>query len=104
VHRDVKPGNIFIRSDGVVKLADFGVARLSHTPQLTRPRGAIGTLHMVTEQAGGEPVGSASDMYALGSTLYELLIGTHRLPMTRPRRGSMHTSVRLPCLCGVCGP
>jgi serine/threonine protein kinase len=79
VHRDVKPENIAIRRDGVVKVLDFGVSALSGdgdaTDPIRRPGSLVGTLHYLSpEQVRGEPViDSRSDIYSLGVVLYEML-------------------------------
>jgi eukaryotic-like serine/threonine-protein kinase len=85
VHRDLKPSNVLVRSDGEVKLLDFGIAKLladEATPgaatQLTLDGGSAMTpLFAAPEQVTGGPVTTATDVYALGSLLYLLLTGKH---------------------------
>src|SRR5215207_8083279 len=80
VHRDVKPGNLLIRrSDGAVKITDFGIARAADAVPLTQNGMVVGTAQYFSpEQAEGRPVGPASDVYSLGVVAYECLAG--RLP------------------------
>ncbi len=80
IHRDVKPQNLLVRSsDGVVKLADFGVARALGAAQMTAAGITYGTAHyMAPEQASGGTIGPAADLYSVGIVLFELLSG--RLP------------------------
>jgi eukaryotic-like serine/threonine-protein kinase len=76
VHRDVKPQNLLLRDDGVLKVADFGIARAAETTALTQVGTVLGTAaYLSPEQALGEQVTPATDVYALGSVLYELLAG-----------------------------
>ena len=78
VHRDVKPGNIMLLDDGGVKLADFGIAKSVQdaTAGLTQTGQIIGTAkYLSPEQVDGKPAAPASDVYALGCVLYEMLTG-----------------------------
>src|SRR5918996_2433309 len=76
VHRDIKPGNLLVRGDGVVKVADFGIARAAETTKLTQIGSVLGTAaYLSPEQAAGEEVTAAADIYSLGCVLYEALTG-----------------------------
>ena len=76
VHRDVKPQNVLIAPDGRVKVTDFGIARALELEGLTRTGTVLGTSEYIApEQARGELVGPATDIYALGVVLFELLAG-----------------------------
>src|SRR5262245_40015410 len=76
VHRDIKPANILLYDDKNVKLADFGIARLFGTNQLTTAGGVLGTAdYMSPEQADGRPVTARCDQYSLGGVMYALLTG-----------------------------
>jgi beta-lactam-binding protein with PASTA domain len=77
VHRDVKPGNILIASDGQVKVTDFGIAQaMSVEDQLAEEGSVMGTAtYFSPEQAEGAPVDGRSDIYSLGIVLYEMLAG-----------------------------
>ncbi|MEW6486366.1 MAG: serine/threonine-protein kinase [Thermodesulfobacteriota bacterium] len=78
VHRDVKPGNILIRSDGRIKITDFGIARIeSLAPgDRTEVGQILGTpSYMSPEQVAGQPVDARSDLFSLGIILYELATG-----------------------------
>lgn len=79
VHRDVKPQNIMLLENGTIKVADFGIARFSHSETRTMTEKAIGSVHYISpEQAKGELTDEKADIYSVGIVLYEMLTG--RLP------------------------
>ena len=78
VHRDIKPANLLLAQDGTVKIADFGIARVldDEAAALTLTGQVMGTsLYLAPERVLGRPAERASDVYALGCVLYELLTG-----------------------------
>lgn len=76
IHRDIKPHNILVTKRGIVKVADFGIAQAISKKTLTFARDLVGTVHYISpEQAKGEPVTPATDIYSLGCVLYEMLTG-----------------------------
>ena len=75
IHRDIKPHNIMILKDGSVKVADFGIARIT-SAQSTLTREALGSVHYISpEQARGSRVDKRTDIYSLGVVMYEMLTG-----------------------------
>jgi len=77
IHRDIKPGNIMITPAGQVKVADFGIARMTTTAETVAQTAAVlGTAsYLSPEQAQGQPVDGRSDIYSLGCVLYEMVTG-----------------------------
>jgi len=76
VHRDIKAQNLLPTPEGTLKIADFGIARSLDGTQLTEAGTVLGTAaYVAPEQAAGDPVTPAADIYALGAVLYELLTG-----------------------------
>lgn len=76
VHRDVKPQNIMLLENGTIKVADFGIARFSHSETRTMTEKAIGSVHYISpEQAKGELTDEKADIYSVGIVLYEMLTG-----------------------------
>lgn len=101
VHRDLKPENVMIRPDGIVKILDFGLAKLSesrtiatdpHAPQITDPGTVMGTAgYMSPEQARGMEIDSRTDIFNLGVLLYEML--TARAPFEGWSTGAMIVAI-----------
>lgn len=90
VHRDIKPGNMLITANGIVKITDFGIAKAAAAVPLTRTGMVVGTAQYVSpEQAQGKEVTAASDIYSLGVVGYEMMAGR------RPFTGDSSVSVAI---------
>jgi predicted ATPase/class 3 adenylate cyclase len=76
IHRDIKPGNVYLDPDGTAKVGDFGLALVVDRSRLTEEGMIVGTVaYMSPEQAMGRPVDPRSDLYSLGAMLYEMVTG-----------------------------
>ena len=76
IHRDIKPQNIMLLKNGVIKVTDFGIAKLPNTETVTMTDKAIGTVYYISpEQASGRLIDPRSDLYSLGAMLYEMVTG-----------------------------
>ncbi|HEY0659287.1 MAG TPA: protein kinase [Pyrinomonadaceae bacterium] len=107
VHRDVKPENVMIRRDGIVKVLDFGIAKfvapladavdsegetMAKILTQTKPETIIGTLHyMSPEQVRGQKLDGRSDIFSLGVVLYEMLTG--KVPFNKPTSGDVIAAI-----------
>ncbi len=81
VHRDIKPQNIMLLKSGIIKVTDFGIAKLPNAETVTMTDKAIGTVYYISpEQASGQPIDNRSDLYSLGVMMYEMATG--ELPFT----------------------
>lgn len=79
IHRDIKPQNILLLSNGTIKVTDFGIARFSYSDTKTMTDSAIGSVHYISpEQARGLSIDERTDIYSIGVVMYEMLTG--RLP------------------------
>ncbi len=106
VHRDIKPANILIRSDGRVKITDFGIARAADAGALTQTGTMLGTVqYMAPEQLKGQTATRASDLYALGVVIYLCLSGRTPFPHAEPMTVAMsHLNEEVPPLPSTAPP
>lgn len=81
VHRDIKPGNIMVDSEGRAKVMDFGIAKLKGEQNITKASGTVGTIaYMAPEQMQGLEVDHRADIFSFGMVFYEMLTGRHPFP------------------------
>ena len=77
IHRDIKPQNIIVKSDGTIKILDFGIAQFQDSIQLTTNHAVMGSIHyLAPEVLNGDLATEQSDIYSIGIVLFELLTGT----------------------------
>jgi serine/threonine protein kinase len=102
LHRDLKPGNILVNTEGEVKLLDFGIAKLildaetgaAPSTELTQHHGHVLTPdYAAPEQIAGQPLATTSDVYALGVVLFELLTGQRPYRLPRGTRGALEDAI-----------
>lgn len=85
LHRDIKPGNVLIASDGTPRLTDFGMARVSGEPHITEDGAIVGTMaYLAPEAFQGEEPDERTDIWAFGVMLYEMLAGERPFPQNNP--------------------
>jgi serine/threonine protein kinase len=109
IHRDVKPANIMMRRDGIVKVLDFGLAKLTapdsgdlETREHTAPNRVMGTInYMSPEQALGERIDARTDIFSFGVVLYEMLTG--ELPFAGASDAAIYNATIHKTLPSVCG-
>ena len=100
IHRDIKPQNILILYNGLVKITDFGIAMAMNNSQMTQTNSVMGSVHYLPpEQASGKGSTIKSDIYSLGIMMYELLTG--KLPFTGDNAVEIalkHLKEKIPCI------
>ena len=97
IHRDIKPQNVLVNTNGHIKVADFGIARITNTKTISKKDMVIGSVHYSSpEQARGSVVQATSDIYSTGIVLYEMLTGRVPFQGDNPVTVAMHQVNALP--------
>jgi serine/threonine-protein kinase len=97
VHRDIKPSNIMINKQNVIKIMDFGLAKVAGEETITEAGSLSGTvMYMSPEQLIGEKLNAATDIYSLGLVFYELVAGRHPFPDGDVAYHHVHTQPKPP--------
>ncbi len=105
IHRDIKPHNVLITNDGILKVADFGIAQAASSETLVAGSGGMGSVHYISpEQARGGYTDERSDIYSLGVVLYEMLTGSVPFDGVNPVSIALMKLEKEPADCRILNP